>query len=80
MQHPPIFHTPHLIFYVPHLKFYVPPPKFYIPHLIFYIPPPILYVNLTSGAVDTLLALPLPPGVVNCGVEPPFLMKTWRGT
>ena len=66
---PPIFYTPCLIFYVPHLKFYVPPPKFYIPHLIFYVPPQIFNVNLTSDAVDTLLAQPLPPGVVNCGVE-----------
>ena len=81
VQPPPIFYTPHLKFYVPHLKFYVPPPKFYVPRVIFYIPPPILYVNLLiCGAVDTRSAWPLPPCVVNCGVEPPFLNKSWRGT
>ena len=76
----PIFYTPHLIFCVPPPKFYLPHLIFYVPHLIFYEPPPILYVNLTCGAVDTLLALPLQQGVVNCGVGPPFLVKTWRGT
>ena len=77
---PPIFYVSHLIFYVPPPKFYVPHLIFYVPHLIFYISPPILYVNLTYGAVDTLSARPLLQGVVNCGVEPPFLVKTWRGT
>ena len=41
--------------------------------------PPILYVNLTCGAVDTRSARPLPPGVMNCGVEPSFLVKTLVG-
>ena len=65
VQTPPIFYTPHLMFYVPPLKFYVLPQKFYVPHLIFYVPPPIFYVNLACDAVDTQLALPLPPSVVN---------------
>ena len=30
--------------------------------------------------MDTPSVLPWPQGVVNCGVEPPFLVKTWRGT
>ena len=45
--------------------------------------PPILYVNLTCSAVDamdTRSARPLPQDVVICGVEPPFFVKTWRGT
>ena len=65
VQTPPIFYTPHLMFYVPPLKFYVLPQKFCVPHLIFYVPPPIFYVNLACDAVDTQLALPLPPSVVN---------------
>ena len=63
-----IFYTPHLIFYVPYLIFYVPYLIFYVPYLIFYIPYQIFYVTLICdvATVDTLLARPLPPGVVNC--------------
>ena len=66
LHNPPKFYVPHLIFYVPHLIFCIPPSK--------------LYVNLNCGAVDNRLAWPLPLCVVSCGVEPPFLMKTLRGT
>ena len=59
----------------PPIIFYTHPPKIYIPHLKFYILPPKIYVlstpsnnliNLTCDAVDTLSALPLPPGLMNC--------------
>ena len=79
-QPPPIFYKLHLIFYIPHLKFYLPPPKFYLPPPKFYLPPPIFYINLTCHAVNTLSARPLPPGVGNCEVEPPLLVKTRKGT
>ena len=38
---------------------------------MFYVTPPIFYVKLTCDAMDTLLALPIPQGMVNCGVEAP---------
>ena len=73
-----ILHIPSNILCIPSKKICIP--SFYVPHLLFYVPPPIVYVNLTCGAVDTQSERTLPPGVVNCGVEPLFLVKTWRGT
>ena len=80
VQPPLIFYTTHLKFYIPPLKFYISPPKFYIPPPKFYITPPKFYIYLTCNAVNTRSARPLPPGVVNCGVEPPFPVKTRKGT
>ena len=72
-----ILHTQSNILCTPS-KFLCTPSE--IPHLIFYVPSPIFYINLSCDSVHTLSALPLPPGVVNCGVESPFLVTTWRGT
>ena len=79
---PPIFYVPPKKFCVPCLIFYVPLPKFCAPHLIFDVPPPgpIFYENLTCDAMDTRSARPLPQGVVNCGVERPFLVTSCTGT
>ena len=62
-----IFYVPYLIFYVPYLISYIPYLIFYVTYLISYIPYPIFYLTFTCDAatVDTLLARPLPPGVVN---------------
>ena len=61
-----ITYVPYPIFYIP--IFYIPYLIFYVPYLIFYIPYPIFDVTFTCDAatVDTLLACPLPQGVVNC--------------
>ena len=85
-----IFYTHCLIFYLPvkysthtpsnilctQLILYIAPSIFSITHLIFYVTPSIFYVNLACDALETRLALPLPPGVVNCWVECPLLVMS----
>ena len=64
----PKYYVPYPKNYVPYPKYYVPYPKYYVPYLKYYAPYQKYYVPCTCDAatVDTRLARPLPPGVVNC--------------
>ena len=63
-----ILHTPSNILCTPSKILHTPSKILCTPSNM---PPPILYVNLTCGAADTPSAWPLPPSLVNCGLEPP---------